>query len=77
MERVKTYTIADIENERKRVGIKIVELCRGIGMDRQQYHRHRVSGHIWLHRANEMLKFIYAKEREKEQKRLEEERQHA
>ena len=63
MEHIKTYTVADIEAERKRVGVKIVELCRGVDIDRQQYHRHRISGRIWLDRANAMLKFVYAQEK--------------
>ena len=71
MEYIRTYTVADIEAERKRVGVKIVDLCRGVGIDRQQYHRHRENGRIWLDRANAMLKFIYAQEnaKEKEQER--------
>ena len=64
MERIKIYTIADIEKERKRVGVKIVELCRAVGIDRQLYHRNRITGRIWLDRANAMVNFIYAKERE-------------
>lgn len=69
MEHFRTYSIADIEAERKRVGMKINELCRGVGIDRQQYHRNRVSGRIWLDRANAMLKFIYAQEKAREKER--------
>lgn len=68
MEGIKIYTVADIEAERRRVGVKIVELCRAVEIDRQQYHRHRVTGRIWLDRANAMLKYIYAREKEQEQK---------
>lgn len=69
MERIKTYTMADIEAERKRARVHIKDLCRELDIDRQQYHRHRVSGRIWLDRANAMLKFIYAKEKERERAR--------
>lgn len=66
MERIKTYTMADIEAERARCGVYKAAVCRHLGMDRQTYYNYMKTGNIPLARANAMLKFIYAKEKEQE-----------
>jgi hypothetical protein len=62
MERIKTYTMDDIEAERARCGVSKAAVCRHLEMDRQTYYNYMRTGNIPLARANAMLKFIYSKQ---------------
>lgn len=50
--------MAEVDAFRKDARVSIADVCRAVGIDRQQYHRHRASGRIWLDRANAMVTYI-------------------
>lgn len=55
------YSMADIEAERARAGLTCAAVAHAVGISPRLYSEHkRGKSRIYLDRANEMLRFIYA-----------------
>lgn len=55
------YTMADIEAERARAGLKCADVAHAVGVSPRLYSEYkRGKVRVALDRANEMLRFIYA-----------------